>query len=123
MAPARPISWRRCPFWHRVVGCAAPKWPRSIVDPGPTAAPPIWAGPSLRPSRRGVLRIGTGRDRTVTERRIVRIDGEPVRGQAALSERLGVVWLTPSMDRIFLDGPSGRRQFLDRLVLGLDPAH
>ena len=93
--------------------------------PRPGCGPPDlgWTVAAALATRRGVLRIGTGRDRTAIERRIVRIDGEPVRGQAALSERLGVVWLTPSMDRIFLDGPSGRRQFLDRLVLGLDPAH
>jgi DNA replication and repair protein RecF len=27
------------------------------------------------------------------------------------------------MDRLFADGPGGRRRFLDRLVLALDPAH
>jgi DNA replication and repair protein RecF len=27
------------------------------------------------------------------------------------------------MDRLFIEGPSARRRFLDRLVLGLDPAH
>ena len=36
---------------------------------------------------------------------------------------LGVTWLTPQMDRLFIEGPSARRRFLDRLVLGLDPAH
>jgi DNA replication and repair protein RecF len=40
-----------------------------------------------------------------------------------LGERLGVLWLTPPMDRLFAEGPAGRRRFLDRLVLGLDPAH
>ncbi|HJU15678.1 MAG TPA: DNA replication/repair protein RecF, partial [Stellaceae bacterium] len=58
-----------------------------------------------------------------SERRIVRIDGEPVRGQAALGERLAILWLTPAMDRLFIEGPAGRRRFLDRLVLGLDPEH
>jgi DNA replication and repair protein RecF len=82
-----------------------------------------WAIAAVVATRRGALRIGTGRDRTASERRVVRIDGEPVRGQAVLGERLGVVWLTPPMDRLFLDGPGGRRRFLDRLVLGLDPAH
>ena len=33
------------------------------------------------------------------------------------------MWLTPPMDRLFLEGPSARRRFLDRLVLGLDPGH
>jgi len=82
-----------------------------------------WAVAAVVATRRGTLRVGTGRDGASSERRVVRIDGEPVRGQATLAERLGVVWLTPSMDRLFLDGPGGRRRFLDRLVLGLDPAH
>jgi DNA replication and repair protein RecF len=82
-----------------------------------------WAVAAAVATRRGALHVGTGRDHTANERRVVRIDGEPVRTQAALGERLGVVWLTPSMDRLFLEGPGGRRRFLDRLVLGLDPAH
>ena len=90
-------------------GCPSPDWG--------------WAVAAVVATRRGTLRIGTGRDRASSERRVVRIDGEPVRGQGALGERLGVVWLTPSMDRLFLEGPGGRRRFLDRLVLGLDPAH
>jgi DNA replication and repair protein RecF len=36
---------------------------------------------------------------------------------------IGISWLTPQMDRLFLEGPSARRRFLDRLVLGLDPTH
>ena len=82
-----------------------------------------WAVAAIVATRRGTMRIGTGRDGTTGERRLVRIDGEPVRSQVALAERLGLVWLTPSMDRLFLEGPGGRRRFLDRLVLGLDPAH
>lgn len=82
-----------------------------------------WAVAAVVATRRGMLRVGTGRDPTAGERRVVRIDGEPMRGQATLGERLGVVWLTPWMDRLFVEGPSGRRRFLDRLVLGLDPAH
>lgn len=89
-----------------------------------SAAPACgWAVAAVVATRHGALRIGTGRDGALGERRIVRIDGELARGQIALGERLGVVWLTPSMDRLFLEGPSGRRRFLDRLVLGLDPAH
>ena len=82
-----------------------------------------WAVAAAVATRRGSVRIGTGRDHTASERRIVRIDGEPVRTQAALGERLGIVWLTPAMDRLFREGPGARRRFLDRLVLGLDPAH
>src|SRR5689334_22633081 len=43
-----------------------------------------WAVAAVVATRRGSIRIGTGHDATVGERRVVRIDGEPVRGQAAL---------------------------------------
>jgi DNA replication and repair protein RecF len=91
--------------------------------PGQDDATGGWAVAAVVATRRGSLRIGTGRDTTLGERRIVRLDGEPVRGQTMLGERLGVLWLTPPMDRLFAEGPAGRRRFLDRLVLGLDPAH
>ena len=83
-----------------------------------------WAVAATIETRHGAVRIGTGhRDPAGGERRVVRIDGENARGQAALAEVIGVTWLTPQMDRLFIEGPSARRRFLDRLVLGLDPAH
>ena len=86
----------------------------------PSAA---WAVAAVVATRCGEMQVGTGRDAAAGDRRVVRIDGESTRGQMALGKRIGVVWLTPPMDRLFLDGPSGRRRFLDRLVLGLDPEH
>jgi DNA replication and repair protein RecF len=91
--------------------------------PGCEDPAPGWAVAAVVATGRGTLRVGTGRDGLAGERRTVRIDGEPIRSQAALGERLGLVWLTPSMDRLFVEGPGGRRRFLDRLVLGLDPGH
>ena len=96
---------------------------RDPPHPAGEAAGSGWAVAASVATRRGTVRIGTGRDGAGGERRTIRIDGEPVRGQAALAERLGVLWLTPQMDRLFIEGPSGRRRLLDRLVLGLDPAH
>jgi DNA replication and repair protein RecF len=93
------------------------------ADGAAEAAGSGWAVAATIETRRGELRIGTGRDATAGERRSVRIDGEPARGQTALGERLGVLWLTPQMDRLFIEGPGGRRRLMDRLVLGLDPAH
>src|SRR5688572_7689702 len=64
----------------------------------------------------GPVDIGTGRDPAAegtSERRLVRIDGQPVRGQIALAEHVAMVWLTPQMDRLFVEGASGRRRFLD----------
>ncbi|MDP6692616.1 MAG: DUF917 family protein, partial [Alphaproteobacteria bacterium] len=56
------------------------------------------------------------------ENLVARLDGQTV-SPASLSQIIGVQWLTPQMDRLFLEGPSSRRRFLDRLVLGLDPDH
>jgi DNA replication and repair protein RecF len=42
---------------------------------------------------------------------------------AEFAELLPMLWLTPVMDRLFLEGASERRRFLDRLVFALDPAH
>ncbi|GAA3255647.1 hypothetical protein GCM10020258_14230 [Sphingomonas yabuuchiae] len=41
----------------------------------------------------------------------------------ALADWLSVLWLTPAMDRLFVEPASERRRFLDRLVLALAPAH
>ncbi|VBB69494.1 DNA recombination and repair protein RecF [invertebrate metagenome] len=45
------------------------------------------------------------------------------RGQVALADVAAAVWLTPAMDRLFVESPVTRRQFLDRLVFAFDPAH
>lgn len=68
----------------------------------------------------GVTEIGTGLTPAAPERRSVQIDGRPAGGGAAIARRLSVVWLTPAMDRLFLDGPASRRKFLDRLVTAFD---
>ncbi|MGI9488542.1 MAG: DNA replication/repair protein RecF [Geminicoccaceae bacterium] len=71
--------------------------------------------------------IGTGgTGRTADggrQKRVVRIDGQPAPNQAALGDLVAVLWLTPSMDRLFQEGSSERRRFLDRLVLANDSAH
>ena len=74
------------------------------------------------------VEIGTGRDPSLAgdtgrERRLVKINGAFVGGPSALAEHLAVIWLTPQMDRLFLDSAGARRRFLDRLVYGLDPDH
>src|SRR5271169_1982189 len=52
---------------------------------GTEASPaPGWAVAATLATRRGALRIGTGRDAEGGERRAIRIDGETARGQAAL---------------------------------------
>lgn len=70
----------------------------------------------------GDVTIGTGTAPAAPDRRLVRINGAQA-SASALGEWLAVLWLTPAMDRLFLESPSGRRRFLDRLVLALHPGH
>jgi DNA replication and repair protein RecF len=66
--------------------------------------------------------IGTGASAAAPERRQVRINGATA-SASSLAEWLSILWLTPAMDRLFIEAASGRRRFLDRLVLALEPAH
>ena len=83
-----------------------------------------WAVAGRFETRAGPMEIGTGTDpEGTTERRIYRLDGQALRSQAMLAERMAAVWITPQMDRLFQEGASGRRRFLDRLVWALEPGH
>lgn len=57
------------------------------------------------------------------ERRQLRLNGAPASSTADLSEIVQMNWLTPAMDRLFIESASGRRRFLDRLVFGFDATH
>ena len=86
-----------------------------------------WAVAAQVDGRNGQIALGSGVESPLEgvqrNRRIVHVDGAPTRGQAALAEHLSIVWLTPEMDRLFQDGSSGRRRFIDRMVFGFDPEH
>lgn len=58
-----------------------------------------------------------------SERRLIRINQTPVKSQATLSEWLNIVWVIPSMARLFQEGGSVRRKFIDRMVMALNPSH
>lgn len=76
-----------------------------------------------RPHEPEPLALGTGRQLDQGNKRVVRIDGQAARSQQALADHLAVAWLTPVQDRLFIEGASARRRFLDRLVYGLDAGH
>ncbi|WP_420419027.1 DNA replication/repair protein RecF [Pacificispira sp.] len=92
------------------------------VSPDGGGAGSAWAVAGTVDTATGPVDLGTGRD-PEGDRRVVRIDGEAGRSQAALGEHLSVVWLTPQMDRLFQESSGERRRFLDRLIYGFDPAH
>ena len=70
----------------------------------------------------GEVEIGTGTQASAPERRVVRINGA-THSATALAEWLTVLWLTPAMDRLFVEPAGERRRFLDRLTLALRPDH
>ncbi|MEP7007214.1 MAG: DNA replication/repair protein RecF [Sphingomonas bacterium] len=72
--------------------------------------------------REGEVSVATGTQPSAPERRIVRIQGAPA-AATALAEWLTILWLTPAMDRLFVEPASERRRFLDRLTLALNPGH
>jgi DNA replication and repair protein RecF len=99
-----------------------------------------WAVAATIATPDGEIAVGTGRDPATSgrsaqggdheddqerraEKRLVRLDGQPAKGASLLGEVMSVLWLTPAMDRLFVEGAAGRRRFLDRLAFGLDPAH
>ncbi|MHA1536243.1 MAG: DNA replication/repair protein RecF [Alphaproteobacteria bacterium] len=89
----------------------------------------VWAVSATLAGPQGPVEIGTGRepppagDAPAPERRLVRIDGAPAKSQGELARLLSVTWLTPEMDRLFLDAGAARRRFLDRLVYGFIAGH
>ena len=88
--------------------------------------PEPWAVSCGLQTRYEEVRLGTGLDPTSPpgkERRTVRINGKTQRGQNAFAKYVSCVWLTPQMDRLFLDSSRERRQFLDRLIFAFDAGH
>ncbi len=77
-----------------------------------------WAGEGAVPP----VALGTGVAAERPSRRQVRINGAAA-AASSLAERLAILWLTPAMDRLFLDSAGARRRFFDRLVLALEPSH
>ena len=57
------------------------------------------------------------------ERRKVHLNGALSNNTADIADIVQMAWLTPAMDRLFIEGASGRRKFLDRLVFGFVPEH
>jgi len=86
----------------------------------------LWAVSATVSRPDGNWEIGTGLANPVQpgERaaRTLHLNGAPA-ASADFAELLPMLWLTPSLDRLFMEGAGERRRFLDRLVFGLDSAH
>ena len=86
----------------------------------------VWGVAAILRTVMGDVEVGTAYEAAIEgrrDKRIVKVNGKIAKNQTALAEHASVLWLTPQMDRLFLEGPGARRQFLDRMVFDTDPAH
>ena len=91
--------------------------------PNARAESPHWAVAATLQCADGEVQIGTGVTVDTTHGgRVMRLEGQTV-SQTEIGDYISVSWLAPHMDGIFVDSPSARRRFLDRLVIAFDPAH
>ncbi len=118
LVPGRGLRRARLADLIRREDTAAPE--------SPPPSPRPWGVAATVVTPHGKVEIGTGYQAGAAggrDKRIVRVDGEAVKNQAVLAQHLSCHWLTPQMDRLFMEGPGSRRRFLDRLVFNSDPAH
>jgi DNA replication and repair protein RecF len=85
-------------------------------------APVSWVIAATVETGGAVVQLGTGVEEGGTKRS-VRINGANAKNQMALSDYLSCIWLTPQMDRLFVDSSGGRRRFFDKLIFTFDPGH
>lgn len=88
-------------------------------------SPPSWTVAAHMKEDHFETILGTGLDYTSAgaEKRRIKINGFAVRSQAEFSQHLNVIWMVPSMARLFQEGSSSRRKFVDRMVYAFDPGH
>jgi DNA replication and repair protein RecF len=90
---------------------------------GPVASPEtLWAVAATVARGDTDHEIGTGLTQASASRQ-VRLNGAAAQSSADLGDIVQLIWLTPAMDRLFIESAGGRRRFLDRLVLGFDAGH
>ncbi len=91
--------------------------------PGTDATATGWGVSARFADHRGTFEIATGMEAGQDGARKFLVDGVALRARAAVADYLSAVWITPQMDRLFGESASGRRRFLDRLVVAMAPHH
>tara|TARA_Y100001935_G_C17284120_1_gene499291 strand:+ start:422 stop:1588 length:1167 start_codon:yes stop_codon:yes gene_type:complete len=74
----------------------------------------------------GITKLGTGISSSqIMEGRArqCRVDGEFLKSPRQFSDYIGIIWLTPQMDRLFIGQRTERRKFFDKLVYLIEPSH
>ncbi len=81
-----------------------------------------WAASFQLIAEEEITQISTGSDPDNMDKRVVKIDGA-FKPQKALQTCVDVIWQTPQMDRLFIDGRSVRLKFLDQMVEHKNKSH
>ncbi len=79
-----------------------------------------WAVTATLATRLDPVELWTGADDS--GKRVAKRDGKAA-SVLSLGSVARVLWLTPALDRVFVEGPAERRRFLDRMTLSLNPGH
>ncbi|MCY4166980.1 MAG: DNA replication/repair protein RecF [Rhodobacter sp.] len=104
----------------------------SLLSPGRGLRRAATDEVALRPERSGwkvsaIVRTPCRTHEVVTWAQIGGTRQVTVDGKAAPQVELGrivrIIWLVPSMDRLWMEGAEHRRRFLDRIALSFDPEH
>lgn len=86
----------------------------------------LWAVSATVARDDGLWELGTGlaapAQAEARPSRALHLNGAPA-SSADVADLIPMLWLTPSLDRLFLEGAGERRRFLDRLVFALDSLH
>ncbi len=106
-------------------GLRGAKLAEVATRPADENTPPApWGVAATLATPEGAVDLGTGIERAVEgDKRLVKVDGAAQASSGALGRFVRALWLTPQMDRLFIEGAGGRRRFLDRMVLGFDAGH
>ncbi len=79
-----------------------------------------WSVTATLATRLDPVELWTGADDS--GKRVAKRDGKTA-SVLSLGRIARVLWLTPALDRVFVEGPAERRRFLDRMTLSLNPDH
>jgi DNA replication and repair protein RecF len=55
--------------------------------------------------------------------KIIKINNEELKKKTDILNFIRIIWLTPQMENLFLESPSVRRKFLDRMTFNFFPEH
>ncbi len=68
-------------------------------------------------------KIGTSYSAAVSRSRAIKINEQNVKRQSELLQYTRVLWFSPHLDNIFLETPSFRRKFIDRITFNFYSSH